>query len=57
MSEGRLSWIPLLLFALFAVFWSAWDIVLGEWTGLIPSILVALLLGVAALRTDKGGAS
>ncbi len=46
--------VPLLLFALFAVFWSAWNIALEEWTGLIPSALVIVLLVV---RRPKGGAS
>lgn len=52
MSEGRLRWIPLLLFVIFAVFWSAWDLYLGEWTGLIPSIVVVVLL---VIRRGKGG--
>jgi len=48
--------MPLLLFSIFAVYWSAWDIALGEWTGLIPSAVVTLLLLRTATRGKRGGA-
>ncbi len=55
MKAERLSWIPLTLFFLFVIFWSAWDMKLGLWTGIAPSgLIIVLLLGVPKHR---GGSS
>jgi hypothetical protein len=46
--------IPLLLFAIFVVFWSTLDIVYGVPLVILPSVLVALALLVRALSGVKG---
>ena len=45
--------VPLVLFALFAVYWSAWDLWYGLWVALVPSLLIAAWLGVAAVRRAR----
>ncbi len=45
MKPEQLSWIPLTLFGIFVVFWSAWDMKLGLWTGIAPSgLIIAAML-------------
>jgi len=53
MSAARLSWIPMALLVIFAVFWSFWDMKLGLWTGLGGSGLVICLL--LAMPDRSGG--
>ena len=46
MKRTFLDLIPLTMFVMFAVFWSAWDMKLGVWTGLASSgLIICMLLG------------
>ena len=46
--------LPVVMFCLFAVFWTGYDIALGMWLATIPSLLVAVALVAKLAR--KGGA-
>ncbi len=54
MSAGRLSWIPMALLVIFALFWSFWDVKLGLWTGLGGSGFVICLLLALPDRSGEG---
>ena len=57
MSETRTDWVPWILMGIFAVFWSAWDIYLGLYAGVIPSILILAVMGAKVLRKPDEEAS
>jgi len=51
-SDSRLvRSLPLLIFAVFAIFWTGYDIALGLWLATLPSLGVLLVLVLHALRT------
>lgn len=52
--------LPVLMFLIFAAFWSAYDVVLGLWLAILPSALVGLAivlkLGLGASPPAAGAA-
>jgi len=53
-SDSRLvRSLPLLIFAVFAVFWTGYDIVLGLWLATLPSLGVLLVVILHTLRTGR----
>ena len=54
MNPEKARLLPILIFGIFALFWTAYDIAMGLWWAIIPSALVTAALVTKALLSSKG---
>lgn len=54
---GRLRWLPVGMFVVFAAFWGTVDVLEGLWLALIPSVLVTATLVAGPRWLRPGGRS